>query len=134
MGVASPREKIEAQMLKLKYRRVEINEERLERIKQLEDLTGREVKRPSIPDYIDLDDNKKKNNSSIQTSSRQSKNNSIKTRSNKIKKDNKKKDLKDDKNKKLEKESNFEKKLKKGNNGKKNNKDKKHYHYQVTKD
>ena len=40
-------------MLKLKLRRVEIKQERIERVKQLEKLTGKEIIREPIPDYID---------------------------------------------------------------------------------
>ena len=53
MGVSSTREKIESKMLKLKLRRVEIKQERMERVKQLEKLTGKEIIREPIPDYID---------------------------------------------------------------------------------
>ena len=53
MGATSTREKIESQMLKLKLRRVEIKQERIERVKQLEELTGKEIIREPIPDYID---------------------------------------------------------------------------------
>ena len=53
MGVSSAREKIESKMLKLKLRRVEIKQERMERVKQLEKLTGKEIIREPIPDYID---------------------------------------------------------------------------------
>ena len=53
MGVSSTREKIETKMLKLKLRRVEIKQERMERVKQLEKLTGKEIIREPIPDYID---------------------------------------------------------------------------------
>ena len=40
-------------MLKLKLRRVEIKQERMELVKQLEKLTGKEIIREPIPDYID---------------------------------------------------------------------------------
>ena len=53
MGTTSTREKIESKMLKLKLRRVEIKEERKERVKQLEKITGKEINRDPIPDYID---------------------------------------------------------------------------------
>ena len=53
MGTVSVREKIESKMLKLKLRRIEIKQERSERIQQLEKLTGKEVIREPIPDYID---------------------------------------------------------------------------------
>ena len=53
MGASSAREKLESKMLKLKLRRVEIKQERIERVKQLEKLTGKEIIRESMPDYID---------------------------------------------------------------------------------
>ena len=53
MGASSAREKLESKMLKLKLRRVEIKQERMERIKQLEEITGKEIIREPIPDYID---------------------------------------------------------------------------------
>ena len=39
-------------MLELKYKRVEIQEEKLETLEQLKKLLGREVIRKPIPDYI----------------------------------------------------------------------------------
>ena len=53
MGASSQRERIESKMLQLKLRRVEIKQERKERIKELEELVGEEVIREQIPDYID---------------------------------------------------------------------------------
>ena len=53
MGTSSTREIIESKMLKLKLRRIEIKEERIEKVKQLEKLTGKEIIREPIPDYID---------------------------------------------------------------------------------
>ena len=53
MGTTSTREKIESKMLKLKLRRVEIKQERIERVNQLEKITGKEIIREPIPDYID---------------------------------------------------------------------------------
>ena len=53
MGASSAREKLESKMLKLKLRRVEIKQERMERVKQLEEITGKEIIREPIPDYID---------------------------------------------------------------------------------
>ncbi len=53
MGTTSTREKIESKMLKLKLRRIEIKQERIERVKQLEKITGKEIIRDPIPDYID---------------------------------------------------------------------------------
>ena len=40
-------------MLILKLKRIEIKQEREERIKALEKLTGKEIKRKSVPDYIE---------------------------------------------------------------------------------
>ena len=53
MGTTSTREKIESKMLKLKLRRIEIKQERIERVNQLEKITGKEIIREPIPDYID---------------------------------------------------------------------------------
>ena len=53
MGTSSTREIIESKMLKLKLRRIEIKQERIERVKQLEKITGKEIIREPIPDYID---------------------------------------------------------------------------------
>ena len=53
MGASSDRERIESKMLKLKLRRVEIKQERKERVKDLEKILGKEVIREPIPDYID---------------------------------------------------------------------------------
>ena len=106
MGTSSTREIIESKMLKLKLRRIEIKEERIERVKQLEKLTGKEIIREPIPDYIDhsedeiipedMDNENEENEEEI-----------IKT----------KKDTKSKKNKKKEKEevneSEYEEKIKK---------------------
>ena len=137
MGVVSPREKIESKILKLKYRRVEIEEERNERIKQLQNLTGKEINRPSIPDYIETDDINK-NNNSIQSQSHSAKGDKMKRKNNNIKNEaNKNKNLingkNDNKRKKNENENNFEKKSKKRNNIK-NNKNKKQHFHQITKE
>ena len=53
MGASSAREQLESKMLKLKLRRDEIKQERMERVKQLEEITGKEIIREPIPDYID---------------------------------------------------------------------------------
>jgi hypothetical protein len=72
MGCASSREKIESRMLILKLKRIEIKQEREERIKALEKLTGKEIKRKSVPDYIEKkkdgnDDMDSEKNSDINT-------------------------------------------------------------------
>ena len=61
MGATSPQEKIERKMLELKYKRVEIQEEKEERLEQLKKLLGREIIRNPIPDYIDDSENNKTN-------------------------------------------------------------------------
>ena len=53
MGASSQREMIESQMLKLKYKRVEIQEEKQEYLEKLKKITGKDIKRKPIPDYID---------------------------------------------------------------------------------
>ena len=53
MGASSAREQLESKMLKLKLRRIEIKQERIERVNQLEKITGKEIIREPIPDYID---------------------------------------------------------------------------------
>ena len=57
MGCSSAREKIESNMLILKLKRVEINQEREEKIKELEKITGKPFIRKIIPDYLDKDGN-----------------------------------------------------------------------------
>ena len=56
MGTISAKEKIESQMLMLKLKKIQIRRERIERIKQLKILTGKEIIRETIPDYIDRDE------------------------------------------------------------------------------
>lgn len=53
MGASSEREVIESKMLKLKYKRVEIQEQKLEYLEKLKKITGKTIKRKPIPDYID---------------------------------------------------------------------------------
>ena len=55
MGCASVKEKIEAQMMLLKLERVDIMQEREDKIKELEKVTGQTVVRPPVPDYIAKD-------------------------------------------------------------------------------
>ena len=70
MGCATTKEKIEANMMKLKLERVDIRTEREERIKQLQELTGEKIERKPIPDYYiheedtnyEINKTKKKNN------------------------------------------------------------------------
>ena len=122
MGASSTREKIESKMLKLKLRRVEIKQERIERVKQLEELTGKEIIREPIPDYIDhsedeinVEDNKEDNEEVEEDIIK------INKEEKKTKKKNKKKKKDDDEE---EEEDSYEDKLK---NSKRKKYKKKHY-------
>ena len=77
MGASSEREKLEARILELKYKRVEIQEEKEEMMEKLKKITGKEVKRKPIPDYIDETNDRKKD---VNTNKVQSKSNTIKTK------------------------------------------------------
>ena len=52
MGCSSTRENLESRMLALKLRRVEIKKEREERLAELSKITGREVFRKPVIDYL----------------------------------------------------------------------------------
>ena len=52
MGCSTTREVIESKMLLLKLRRIEIKKEREDRCKELSKLTGREITREPIKDYL----------------------------------------------------------------------------------
>ena len=128
MGASSTREKIESRMLKLKLRRVEIKQERMERVKQLEKLTGKEIIREPIPDYIDHSEDEI-NAEDMNENEEIEEENIIN-----IKKEEKKKNKKNKKKKKdedEEEEDSYEDKLK-NSKKKKNNKKSKGKHYQVT--
>ena len=115
MGATSPQEKIERIMLELKYKRVEIQEEKEERLEQLKKLLGREIIRNPIPDYIDDGVNNKTNIKKKETRS-----NPVKTKKKVLKKNN-------NNNKKKNGSANtYERKLK-------NNANKKKHHYEETK-
>lgn len=64
MGCSSSREKLESRMLMLKLKRIEIKQEREERIKALEKLIGKKIPRKSIPDYIEKSNNGNDDNNS----------------------------------------------------------------------
>ena len=53
MGASSEREMIESKMLELKYKRVQIQEEKEEYLEKLKKVTGKDIKRKPVPDYID---------------------------------------------------------------------------------
>ena len=124
MGVSSTREKIESKMLKLKLRRVEIKQERMERVKQLEKLTGKEIIREPIPDYIDHSEDEI-NIEDIQEEKSEKEEEIIKIKKNE-KKEKKKKDKKKKNEEKDDEEDSYDDKLKKSK------KKKKHKHYEVT--
>ena len=56
MGSISSKEKIESKMLMLKLKKIQIRKERIERLEQLKALTGKEIIRETIPDYIERAD------------------------------------------------------------------------------
>ena len=62
MGCGNVREKIENEMIEMKMERTKIQMERRNNIKLLEEIDGRKIKRPIIPDFILDDDKVKKNN------------------------------------------------------------------------
>ena len=53
MGCGSAREKLENEMILTKLERIGIQMERQNQIKLLEDIDGRKINVPHIPDYID---------------------------------------------------------------------------------
>ena len=59
MGCEELREKIEDEMIAIKLERVGIQIERKKQIKLLEEIDGRRIKEPKIPDYIILNLNDK---------------------------------------------------------------------------
>ena len=129
MGASSTREKIESRMLKLKLRRVEIKQERMERVKQLEKLTGKEIIREPIPDYIDHSEDEI-NIEDMNENEEIEEENIINIKKEEKKKNKKNKKKKKDEDKEDEEDS-YEDKLKKSNK-KKNNKKSKGKHFQET--
>ena len=129
MGASSTREKIESRMLKLKLRRVEIKQERMERVKQLEKLTGKEIIREPIPDYIDHSEDEI-NIEDMNENEEIEEENIINIKKEEKKKNKKNKKKKKDEDKEDEEDS-YEDKLKKSNK-KKNNKKSKGNHFQET--
>ena len=129
MGASSTREKIESRMLKLKLRRVEIKQERMEHVKQLEKLTGKEIIREPIPDYIDHSEDEI-NIEDMNENEEIEEENIINIKKEEKKKNKKNKKKKKDEDKEDEEDS-YEDKLKKSNK-KKNNKKSKGKHFQET--
>ena len=54
MGCGDSREKIEDEMIKLKFERAQIQMERKKQIQILEGIEGKKITEPVIPDYISL--------------------------------------------------------------------------------
>ena len=128
MGASSAREKLESKMLKLKLRRVEIKQERMERVKQLEEITGKEIIREPIPDYIDHSEDE------INIEDLEKENDELEDEIIEIKKEKKTKKKKSEKKEKKEKnkdsdEDEYEKKIK---TTKKKKHIKKNKHYEET--
>ena len=68
MGCGNPKEKIEDELMKAKLERVQVQMERMNQIKLLEEITGQKIKPSFIPDYLSPITNKlenEKNNTSI---------------------------------------------------------------------
>lgn len=97
MGCSTTREKLESKMLMLKLRRVEIKQERQERIKDLQKITGKEVSREPIPDYVDHSDDEEEDDEDVKKS--KNKKNKDDEGDDKKKKKDKKKDKDKDKDK-----------------------------------
>ena len=75
MGCGNPKEKIEDELMKAKLERIQVQMERVNQLKLLEDMTGEHIKTVKIPDYIAEDTiknkiNSEKNNNSFSNSSR----------------------------------------------------------------
>ena len=60
MGCGQTKENIEAEMLLLQLMRTEIQDERKAILKQLEEINGKKVIRPKIPDYLAKKEAKKR--------------------------------------------------------------------------
>ena len=68
MGCGDSKEKIEDEMIKLKFQRAQIQMERKKQIKLLEEIVKKKITEPIIPDYISLQNGKpaiKKNQTEI---------------------------------------------------------------------
>ena len=53
MGCGTAREKLENEMIMMKLQRIGIQMERQNQVKLLEDIDGRKIRVPNIPDYLD---------------------------------------------------------------------------------
>ena len=52
MGCGNPKEKIEDELIKAKFERIKVQMERENQIKLLEEITGKHINLPKIPDYM----------------------------------------------------------------------------------
>ena len=113
MGASSEREMIESKMLELKYKRVQIQEEKEEYLEKLKKITGKDIKRKPVPDYIDYGNDQIISNTKSNTIT------AIRKNRTKAIGGNGKKNLlkKGTANKKIKSASTYELKLKKKNNG-----------------
>ena len=113
MGASSEREMIESKMLELKYKRVQIQEEKEEYLEKLKKITGKNIKRKPVPDYIDYGNDQIISNTKSNTIT------AIRKNRTKAIGGNGKKNLlkKGPANKKIKSASTYELKLKKKNNG-----------------
>ena len=75
MGCGSAREKLENEMILMKLERIGIQMERQNQVKLLENIDGRKIKLPEIPDYLEpklqikeISNNRKKLNRRMFTS------------------------------------------------------------------
>ena len=78
MGCGNPKEKVEDELMKTKLERIQVQMERVNQIKLLEEMTGEHIKTVKIPDYIEENTNKNKINN-------ENKNNSFSSSSRKLK-------------------------------------------------
>ena len=61
MGCGDTKEKIEDEMIKIKFKRAEIQMERKKQLKLLEEIEGKKISEPVIPDYISFNQEKHEN-------------------------------------------------------------------------
>ena len=113
MGASSEREMIESKMLELKYKRVQIQEEKEEYLEKLKKITGKDIKRKPVPDYIDYGNDRILSNVKSNSITAIKKNKTKAIGGNGKKNQLKKGQL----NKKFKSASTYEIKLKKKNNG-----------------
>ena len=113
MGASSEREMIESKMLELKYKRVQIQEEKEEYLEKLKKITGKDIKRKPVPDYIDYGNDRILSNAKSNSITAIKKNKTKAIGGNGKKNQLKKGQL----NKKIKSASTYEIRLKKKNNG-----------------